>query len=85
MPPVIMADQYLKGLIHESRGFSAARDFHMKAGMKYLIEAFYRSIFGRRSGPIPSQEILRTARIMDAIFAQLNPAPDHMERHMVLQ
>ena len=68
--PAVMANQYLSGLFTNLRIF-AARDFHMKAGMKYLIEAFYRSIVDGASDPIPSQEILRTARIMDAIFAQI--------------
>jgi hypothetical protein len=44
----------------------------MKSGMKYLIESFYRSIIEDTPPPIPYREILLTARIMDAIFAQLN-------------
>src|SRR5438034_9256091 len=47
-------------------------DFHMKSGMKYLIESFYRSIVEDTPVPIPYREILLTARIMDAIFAQLD-------------
>jgi len=77
VPPLIMADQYLKGLFTNLKIF-AARDFHMKSGMKYLIEAFYRSIVDGAPDPIPHQEIVRTARIMDAIFAQLDPK--HLER-----
>lgn len=68
--PAIMADEYLKGLFTNLKIF-AARDFHMKAGMKYLIEAFYRSIENGSPDPIPTHEIFRTARIMDSIFAQL--------------
>lgn len=68
--PAIMADQYLKGLFTNFRLF-AARDFHMKAGMKYLIEAFYQAIVEGAPDPIPHHEILRTTRIMDAIFVQL--------------
>jgi hypothetical protein len=48
-----------------------ARDFHTMSGMKYLIEAFYRSITDGTPVPIPYREILLTARIMDAIFDQL--------------
>jgi hypothetical protein len=44
----------------------------MKSGMKYLIESFYRSIVEDTPVPIPYREILLTARIMDAIFAQLD-------------
>ncbi len=40
--------------------------------MKYLIEAFYRSIVEGTPVPIPYREILLTARIMDTIFAQLD-------------
>ena len=43
----------------------------MKSGMKYLIEAFYRSITEDTPVPIPYREILLTAKIMDAIFVQL--------------
>jgi predicted dehydrogenase len=76
--PVVMADEYLKGSFTNLRLF-AARDFHMKSGMKYLIEAFYRAIVEGAPDPIPSSEILRTARIMDAIFAQLQmPAASAM-------
>jgi hypothetical protein len=42
----------------------------MKSGMKVLIEGLYESIRGNAPVPIPYAEILRTARIMDAIFAQ---------------
>jgi predicted dehydrogenase len=69
--PVIMAYQYLRNLITHLCAF-LARDFHMKSGMKYLIESFYRSIVDGTPVPIPYREILLTARIMDGIFAQLN-------------
>lgn len=80
--PAIMADQYLKSVFTNLRLF-AARDFHMKAGMKYLIETFYRAIVDGAPEPIPHHEILRTARIMDAIFAQLERSPLEREtRHL---
>lgn len=68
--PAIMADQYLKGLFTNFRLF-ATRDFHMKTGMKFLMEAFYRAILDGAPDPIPHHEILRTARIMDSIFTGL--------------
>lgn len=68
--PVIMAEQYLGNVATNVRSF-LARDFQMKAGMKYLIESFYRSVTEDSPVPIPYREILLTARIMDAIFAQL--------------
>ena len=70
LPPVIFAEQYLGNLI-TNVGIFLARDFHMKSGMKYLIESFYRSIIQGTPVPIPYREILLTARIMDAIFEQI--------------
>ena len=71
VPPVIFAKQYLGNLVCNARLF-LARDFHMKSGMKYLIESFYRSIVENGPVPIPYREIVLTARIMDAIFEQCN-------------
>jgi predicted dehydrogenase len=71
IPPVVYAAQHLGNLITNVRTF-LARDFHMKSGMKYLIESFYRSIIQGTPVPIPYREILLTARIMDAIFDQLD-------------
>jgi hypothetical protein len=48
-----------------------AQDFQMDAGMKVLIESFYRSIREDAPVPIPYREILLTSRIMDTIFDQL--------------
>ena len=70
IPPLSMAQQHLGNLI-TNLGIFLASDFHMKSGMKYLIETFYRSIVDGTSVPIPYREILLTARIMDTIFAQL--------------
>src|SRR5262249_28414768 len=71
IPPVTMAQEYIGNIITNMRSF-LARDFHMKSGMKYLIESFYRSITEGGPVPIPYREILLTARIMDAIFVQLD-------------
>jgi predicted dehydrogenase len=73
IPPVLLAKQHL-GNVAENAKLFLARDFHMDAGMKCLIEAFYRSISQDASVPIPYREILLTARIMDAIFDQLSAA-----------
>jgi predicted dehydrogenase len=70
VPPVIFAKQHIGNLIRNVKTF-LARDFHTMSGMKYLIEAFYRSIADGTPVPIPYREILLTARIMDAIFDQL--------------
>jgi predicted dehydrogenase len=71
IPPVTTAKQQMANLA-TNLGTFLARDFHMKSGMKFLIESFYRSIVEDAPLPIPYREILLTTRIMDAIFAQLN-------------
>jgi predicted dehydrogenase len=70
IPPVLFAKQHLRGILRNARLF-LGRDFHMDAGMKVLIESFYRSIREDVPVPIPYREILLTSRIMDAIFDQL--------------
>ncbi|MGH9350792.1 MAG: Gfo/Idh/MocA family protein [Terriglobia bacterium] len=70
VPPVTLAGQYLGNARKNVVAF-LRNDFHMKSGMKYLIESFYRSVVEGAPVPIPYREILLTARIMDAIFAQL--------------
>jgi predicted dehydrogenase len=71
IPPMLFATQNLRNLITNGRLF-LARDFHVDSGMKNLIESFYRSIREGAPLPIPYREILLTARIMDAIFEQIN-------------
>jgi predicted dehydrogenase len=70
VPPVTMAKQYVDNSLTNMRTFWK-RDFHMKSGMKYLIEQFYASITGGAPLPIPYREIIVTAKVMDSIFAQL--------------
>ncbi|MFY9646997.1 MAG: Gfo/Idh/MocA family oxidoreductase [Terriglobales bacterium] len=82
VPPVNFARQYM-GNLKTNLGTFLRRDFHMKSGMKYLIEHFYRSITLDEPLPIPYREIILTAKIMDSIFTQLNAkaatAPAHNE------
>jgi predicted dehydrogenase len=70
LTPVLFAKQHLANLRTNLTSF-LARDFHMEAGMKYLIDSFYRSIRDGSPVPIPYREILLTAKIMDAIFEQI--------------
>ena len=70
VPPLEFARQHVRNSWLNIRAF-LGRDFHMKSGMKYLIESFYECIEGRAEDPIPHREILVTARIMDEIFSQL--------------
>ena len=75
LSPVLLAKQYLGNTSRNVRSF-LANDFHMKSGMKYLTESFYRSITDGTPPPIPYREILLTARIMDSIFEQIRTAPN---------
>ena len=70
IPHLNFAGQHLRNLLRNGRLFLAS-DFHMDSGKKYLIDSFYRSIVAGTPVPIPYAEILRTSRIMDAIFEQL--------------
>jgi predicted dehydrogenase len=71
VPHLTLAGQHVRNLLRNGRLF-LANDFHMDAGKKHLIEALYRSIIDDAPVPIPYREILLTARIMDAIFQQLD-------------
>ena len=73
VPPLTVSAQYLANWMTNMRTF-LGRDFHMKAGMKFLIEAFYECIINDTQPPIPYREILLTATIMDQIFDQIGAA-----------
>ncbi len=73
VPHYEYAWQYIANSLRNTNLF-LHRDFHMKSGMKHLIETFYRSIADGTPPPIPYREIILTARIMDGIFAQLRNA-----------
>ena len=72
VPPVQYAKQYASNTVSNVRSF-LKNDFHMKSGMKFLIESFYRSIADDAPLPIPYREIILTSRIMDGIFEQIYP------------
>ena len=71
VPPYNFGKQYLSNSVNNVYRF-LRRDFHMKAGMKYLIELFYRSIIDDYPLPISYKEILMSLKIMDEIFIQIN-------------
>jgi predicted dehydrogenase len=71
VPPVAMARQHLQNLRSNLRLFMK-NDFHMKTGMKCLVESFYGAIVDGTPTPIPYQQIILTAKIMSMIFAQLD-------------
>jgi predicted dehydrogenase len=70
IPPLIFAKEYLGNTSSNVREF-LRRDFHMKSGMKFLIESFYQAITNGSPLPISHREILLTSTIMDAIFTQI--------------
>ena len=70
LPPLNFAYQHLANVAMNARTF-LRRDLHMKAGMKFLTESFYRSISEGTPVPIPYREILLTTQLMDSIFDQL--------------
>jgi predicted dehydrogenase len=78
IPPIGISRQHLGNVLTNLRTFLRS-DFHMKSGMKYLIESFYRAILEGTPDPIPHSEIILTARVMDSIFAQLG------ERHKAIE
>jgi predicted dehydrogenase len=75
VPQLDAARQHVANFATNARTF-LARDFHMKSGMKFLIESFYASIAHDAPLPLTYREILLTARIMDDIFNQLNAKRD---------
>ena len=70
LAPMVLARQYVSNSSRNVRTF-LTNDFHMKSGMKYLIESFYRSITEGTPLPISYREIRLTARIMEDIFEQI--------------
>jgi predicted dehydrogenase len=70
VPPIIFARQYVANAGRNARLF-LRNEFHMEAGKKNLIAAFYHAIAERAPVPIPYGEIVLTARVMDAIFEQV--------------
>jgi predicted dehydrogenase len=71
IPPLNFAGQQAGNFVRNMKLF-LKRDFHLKAGMKHLIQAFYESITEGKPLPISYREIVLTCRIMDSIFEQIN-------------
>ncbi len=71
IPPYNFSRQYLANSVDNVYCF-LKKDLHMKSGMTFLIESFYRSVLEDAPLPIPYREILLTTRIMDSIFSQIN-------------
>lgn len=70
--PLTDSRQYLSNSIGNMMKF-LKNDFHFEAGIRYLIESFYKSISDNKPLPISYREILLTSKIMDEIFEQIYP------------
>jgi predicted dehydrogenase len=70
LAPLTHAREQARNTVLNMRQF-ARKEFQMDFGMRKLMAMFYRAIREGGPDPIPSEEILRTTRIMDAIFAQI--------------
>ena len=72
IPPFRSAREYFRNA-RRNFGDILRRRLYQDAGMKELIERFYKSIRAAAPLPLPYREIVLTARIMDEIFAQVYP------------
>jgi len=72
LPPLWSAREHFRNAGTNITNFLRRR-LYQDAGMKELIERFYRSIQLKGDPPIPYREIILTARLMDEIFAQIYP------------
>ncbi|HUS99861.1 MAG TPA: hypothetical protein VMY59_06035, partial [Candidatus Thermoplasmatota archaeon] len=72
LPPFQYANQYLQNFGYNFAKF-LQKDFHLPndAGLKTLIELFYKSIENNAPLPLSYREILLTSKIMDEIFTQI--------------
>lgn len=72
VPPLFTAVEHLRNAASNLADFLRQR-LYQDAGIKELIERFYTSVRTGGEPPLPYREILLTAKIMDAIFAQVYP------------
>ncbi|HVU15383.1 MAG TPA: Gfo/Idh/MocA family oxidoreductase [Candidatus Didemnitutus sp.] len=70
LPPLREGRQHLRAAWRNFRAL-AGRRLYQDAGMKELVERFYQSASTGLPPPIPTREIILTARIMDEIFRQV--------------
>ena len=77
IPPLQSAREHLRNAGVNVTNFLRRR-LYQDFGAKELIELFYSSVRTGEQPPIPYREIILTAQIMDAIFAQIYPAQNRM-------
>jgi predicted dehydrogenase len=74
LDPLTHGREHARNSIRNLRLF-AKNEFHMDSGMRKLIELFYAAVKDVGPDPLPAEEILRTSRIMETIFAQMPNRP----------
>jgi predicted dehydrogenase len=76
IPPFSDAGQYVTNGCRNIHRF-LKKEFHAESGMYVLMDSFYRSLTDNAPLPVPYRDILLTARIIDAIFAQIGSGAGH--------
>jgi predicted dehydrogenase len=83
LAPLSQAREHARNTVINIRHF-ARKEFQMDFGMRKLMELFYRAIREGGPDPIPGDEVLRTARMMDAMFARMPSPVDETESNRVI-
>lgn len=74
VPPLLYGKALLGGGLRNI-GLFLRRELHQDTGRRNLVSSFYAAINSGGPVPIPYEEIIRTARIMDEIFEQISVKP----------
>ena len=70
VPPFQNAREDLREAFGNLRRFRRS-EFHLTAGLRYLLRAFYASVRNGAPLPMPYDQVLRVSEVMDEIFSQL--------------
>jgi predicted dehydrogenase len=73
LPPLLAAREHLANG-WQNLGGILRRRIYQDAGMTELVRRFHAAVVVGGAPPIPYREVLLTARIMDAVFAQMRGA-----------
>lgn len=81
LPPLRLASEHFRNGRRNVVRF-LRRELYQDFGMKELMGQFHASLRGISPPPLPSREILLTARIMDEVFSQLRARNRQFEREI---
>jgi predicted dehydrogenase len=76
IPPFLSAREHFRNASGNARAI-LRRHLYQDAGIKELVDRFYRSVAGAGPLPIPYRDILLTAKILDDVFSQIKPPPTY--------